>query len=85
MYIHYNNSYNALNATRYSRVGERCAHGETKTLQLNTPKKSLVPFYSNASTRPRTISSDRTDEYGFARKATYALEATYAYEVRRSA
>ena len=49
MYIHYNTIYNALNATQYSRVGERCAHGKTKTLQLNTPKKSLVPFYSNAS------------------------------------
>ena len=38
--IYYNNSYNALTIPRYSRVGERCADGETKTLELNTPKNS---------------------------------------------
>ena len=29
-----------LTIPRYSRVGERCADGETKTLELNTPKNS---------------------------------------------
>ena len=38
--IHYNNSYNALTAPRYSRVGEHCAHDETETLELHTPKNS---------------------------------------------
>ena len=37
-----------LTAPRYSRVGEHCAHGETETLELKTPKKSLFPFYRNA-------------------------------------
>ena len=47
-YIHYNNSYNALNAPHYSRVGERFTHGETVLIELNTPKTSLFPFYRNA-------------------------------------
>ena len=36
-----------LTAQRYSRVGEHCAHGETKILDLNTPNKSLFPFNRN--------------------------------------
>ena len=38
----------ALTAPRYSRVGEHCAGGETKTLELKTPKNSLFPIYRNA-------------------------------------
>ena len=45
--MHYINIYNALTAPQYSRVGENFAHGETKTVDLNTPKKSLFPFYRN--------------------------------------
>ena len=32
----------------YSRVEEHYTHGETETLELNTPKNSLFPFYRNA-------------------------------------
>ena len=46
--MHYNNSYNALTAPHYSHAGEHCAHGETETLELNTPKNSLFLFYRNA-------------------------------------
>ena len=38
--IHYINSYNALTSPRYSCVGERCTDGETKTLEINTPRNS---------------------------------------------
>ena len=38
--IHYNNSYDALTAPCYSCIGERFADGETKTLEINTPKNS---------------------------------------------
>ena len=37
-----------LTAPRYSRVGEHYAHGETETLEINTPKNSLLPFNRNA-------------------------------------
>ena len=40
-----------LNAPRYLCVGERCAHGETETFELNTPKNSLFPFNRNALER----------------------------------
>ena len=43
-YIHNDIVYNSLTAPRYSRVGEHCAHGETETVELNTPKNSLLPF-----------------------------------------
>ena len=38
--MHYINNYYVLTAPHYSRVGERCADGETETLELNTPKNS---------------------------------------------
>ena len=38
--MHYNNSYNALTAPRYSRVGDNCVYSETEKLELNTPKNS---------------------------------------------
>ena len=50
-YIHYNNSFNALTAPRYSRIGQHCANGKTETLELNTPKNSLFPFNRNALER----------------------------------
>ena len=40
-----------LTAPRYSSVGEHCAHGETKTLELNTPNKSLFMFNKNTLER----------------------------------
>ena len=46
-YIYYKDSYNALTAPRYSRVREHCAHGETETLELKTPKNSLFLFNRN--------------------------------------
>ena len=50
--MHYNNSYNALNAPHYQRVGENCEHGQTKTLEQNTPNNSLFLFYINALEKP---------------------------------
>ena len=50
-YIHYTIVYNSVTAPRYSCVGEHCAHGETETLELKTPKNSLFPFYRNALER----------------------------------
>ena len=47
IYVNYNNSYNALTAPLYSRDGEHCAHGETKTLELKKPKNSLFLFNRN--------------------------------------
>ena len=49
--MHYNNSYNALNAPIYSRSGDPCAHDAKETLEVNTPKNSLFLFYRNALER----------------------------------
>ena len=37
-----------LTAPHYLPVGEHCTHGETETLDLNTPKNSLFLFNKNA-------------------------------------
>ena len=40
-----------VTAPHYLRVGENCAHGETQTLELNTPKNSLFTFNRDALER----------------------------------
>ena len=64
--IHYNIVYNALTATHYSSVVEHWTHGESTTLERNTPKNSLFTFNRNTLKRNQEQNShsykDITDE-----------------------